>query len=374
MNFDIAIIGAGIAGASAAHELAATYKVVVLERETQPGYHTTGRSAALYTEYYGNPIIRALTIASRPFFERPPPGFADHPLLLPRGVLFVATLDQDPAVDGFLRAAAAAGDSAVEIVRAEALRKVPVLAECALHRSLFEPDARDMDVHAIHQGFLRGLRARGGQVVTDAEIRRIERRGGRWRLHTPAGDFTAARIVNAAGAWADEIARLAGVAPIGLVPKRRTALTFDPPAGIDPAPWPMVCDIEDQFYFKPEAGRLLASPGDETPSPPCDAQPEEIDLALAVERVEAATTLKIARIVRKWAGLRSFVADKTPVVGPSRDGADFFWLAGQGGYGIMTSPAMARAVAALVRGEDLPADLRARNLTAPALSPARIGA
>lgn len=375
MTIDVIIIGAGIAGASAGYELATTHRVVVLEREEHPGYHTTGRSAALYTENYGNAAIRALTGASRDFFENPPQGFTEHPVLSPRGVLGVATAAQSVSFDEGLKLANAATPGVVvEVDRAEALKRFPILNVDIIDRAMYEPDAMDMDVHAIHQGFLRGLKARGGTVITSAEVRSLARRNGAWRLTTTAGEFMAPIVINAAGAWADEIGRLAGAGAIGLEPKRRTALTFDLPAGLNPAPWPALNDVDELFYTKPEAGRLLASPADETPSPPCDAQPEEIDIATVIDRLETVITVKISRIVRKWAGLRSFVADRTMVAGEASNSPGFFWLAGQGGYGIQTSPSMGRAIAALVRGQDLPADLLRRGLTSATLSPARLGA
>jgi D-arginine dehydrogenase len=238
---------------------------------------------------------------------------------------------------------------------------------------MYEPAAMDIDVHALHQGFLRGLRARGGRVVTDAEVRSLRRRDGLWTAETTAGTFAAPIVVNAAGAWADEVARLAGIGTVGLVPKRRTAFTIEPPEGVAPSGWPAVVDVAETFYFKPESGRLLVSPADETPMPPCDVQPDEIDVASAAARLEAATTLQVRRIAHKWAGLRSFVADKTPVAGFAPDAEGFFWLAGQGGYGIQTSPAMGRVAAALAAGRGLPPDIAARGVTEAALSPARYG-
>lgn len=371
MRYDVAVIGAGIAGAAAAHEIAAHRRVVLLEREDQPGYHTTGRSAALYTENYGNAQIRALTRGSRPLFEHPPEAFGPHPLLGPRGTLFIGRADQRAAIDALM--AETLGGSLAEVSPSEAQRHCPILNLDYVDRALFEAEAMDMDVHAIHQGFLRGFKARGGTLMTDAEVTALERQGRVWRLQSRAGAIEAAQIVNAAGAWADEIAVKAGLAPLGLVPKRRTAFTFDPPPGLDPSPWAMAIDIDEQFYFKSEAGRILGSPADETPSPPCDAQPEEIDIALAADRIEQATTLKITRIARKWAGLRSFFADKTPVVGLAAAVPGFCWLAGQGGYGIMTSPAMGRVAAALVADQGIPDDLRALGVDAAALSPARLG-
>ncbi|HEX6980174.1 MAG TPA: FAD-binding oxidoreductase [Alphaproteobacteria bacterium] len=370
---DVIVIGGGIAGASAAYILSATRRVVVLERESQPGYHATGRSAALFTETYGNETVRALTKASRAFLAAPAPGFAEAPLLTPRGSLVVARADQRAPFETALEAARRLVPS-VERIGAEAARaRVPALRADYVADAFLEPAAMDIDVHALHHGFLRGLRARGGRLVTDTEVLGMTRIGRDWRVETRAGAYTAAIVVNAAGAWADAIARLAGIAPIGLVPKRRTAITFDAPTA-DFRDWPMVIDVDERFYFKPDAGRLLASPADETPVEPCDAQPEELDIAVLVDRLEQATTLRVARIAAKWAGLRSFVADKTPVAGfePTADG--FFWLAGQGGYGIQTSPAMAHIAACLIDGKGLPADVADLGVTATALSPARFRA
>ncbi len=364
---DILVIGAGIAGASAACELSASADVIVLEAESQPGYHTTGRSAALFTETYGNLTVRTLTSAGRGFFETPPEGFAEHPLLTSRGTLLVARQDQLGSLEETL-----AETAAQRIDGAEAVTLNPVLNPDYVAAAIFEPGAEDIDVHALHGGYLRGLRRRGGRLVTGAEVRALARQDGAWVAETRAGRYAAPIVVNAAGAWCDVVAGLAGVRPCGLVPKRRTAFTFDPPDGLDISNWPATIDIDEQFYFKPDAGRILGSPADETPSPPCDAQPEEIDLALGIDRIERATRLTVRRLVNRWAGLRSFVADKTPVVGmdPAADG--FFWLAGQGGFGIQTSPALARTVVALIATGDLPADLIARGLDKAMLAPDRL--
>jgi D-arginine dehydrogenase len=370
--FDFIVIGAGIAGASAASLLAERGTTLLLERESQPGYHTTGRSAALYSEAYGNATIRSLTTGARPFFMNPPDGFAEHPLLTPRGAMFVGRADQIAALDRAAAETSALQPSIRRIDAAEARRICPVLKADYVAGAVLEPEAMDIDVHALHQGFLRGLRARGGRLATDVEVVALERAGGEWRVRTRTGDYAAPVIVNAAGAWADELARLAGADPVGLVPKRRTAILFAPPPGCDISAWPLVLDIDETFYFKPDAGKLLGSPADETPSPPCDAQPEELDVALAVERIQQAAELPIARIERRWAGLRSFVADKTPVVGFDGRADGFFWLAGQGGYGIQTAPAIARLAAALVAGEGVPADLAALGVSEAALRPSRL--
>jgi D-arginine dehydrogenase len=237
--------------------------------------------------------------------------------------------------------------------------------------AVFEPDAMDIDVHALHQAYLRLGRQHGARLITDAEVKALAHIGGSWNVGTAAGEFTAPVIVNAAGAWADVVAGLAGLPPIGLVPKRRTALTIAAPAGIDSTRWPMTGDLSESFYFRPEAGRLMVSPADETPMPPCDVQPDELDIAIAIDRLTRATTIDVARVERKWAGLRSFVADKTTVNGfdPLADG--FFWLAGQGGYGIQTAEGMARCAMSLIDSGELPTGIRAAGLDAAALSPAR---
>jgi D-arginine dehydrogenase len=223
----------------------------------------------------------------------------------------------------------------------------------------------------VHRGYLRGMTARGGRIVTNAEVTGLSRDGSGWRVATRAGDFAAPVVVNAAGAWCDEVAALAGVAPIGLVPKRRTAITFDPPQGQAIHGWPSMIDVDESFYFKPDAGRILASPADETPMPPCDVQPDELDVAILVDRLEQATTLQVKRIASKWAGLRSFVADKTLVAGFDAQAEGFFWLAGQGGYGIQTSPTMARVAAGLVAGKGLPPDLVDLGVSEATLAPDR---
>ncbi|HVJ54575.1 MAG TPA: FAD-binding oxidoreductase [Aliidongia sp.] len=365
IDTDFAIIGAGMAGASLAYELAGRARTLLIEREAQPGYHTTGRSAALYSETYGNDVIRRLTSAGRPFFTAPPAGFAEHPLLTPLGCLFIARSDQQSSL-----AAHMAGSDRIRLVEAaEALRMVPALRPDYVAAAAHEPDAMDIDVHGLHQGFLRGARARGAELLCDAGVEAVERRRGAWEITTKAGTIRAAVLVNAAGAWAEALGAMAGAKPIGLMPLRRTALIIDPPPGTDPHGWPMVIDAEETFYFKPDAGRLLASPCDETPSPPCDAQAEELDIAICIDRLQQAADLPVRRVLRSWAGLRSFVADRTPVVGFDPDIEGFFWLAGQGGYGIQTAPALGRAAAALATGGSIPADMAVAEA---ALAPGRL--
>jgi D-arginine dehydrogenase len=368
--FDVVVLGAGMAGASVAAHLSASLKVALVEREDQPGRHATGRSTAIYSETYGNAVIRALSKASRAFFETPPTGFTDTPLIRPRGVIHVARDDQL----GALRAFHAAPDVApvTRWLGADEARALsPMFRGDQLAAAVQEPGAADLDVNALHQVYLRLFRRNGGRLILDADVTGLAPSGEGWRIQTSAGKLSAGVVVNAAGAWADTVAGLAGVATIGLEPRRRTVLRFDPPPGVDISDWPVAIDIDEQFYFKPDAGLLLLTPADETPSPPCDAQPEELDVAIAIDRLQRATFLEVGQVRSRWAGLRTFAPDRTPVVGYDREAKGFFWLAGQGGYGIQTAPALSRLAAALVKGEVPPADILACGISVADLSPAR---
>lgn len=360
-----------MAGASAGYFLADHGHVVVLEQESQPGYHTTGRSAALFSETYGNRVIRALSAAGRPFFEAPPEGFADHALLTPRGAMFIGRADQTDRLDETAEEGRAMTESVRRIDADEVLATVPALRADYVAGGVLEPDAMDIDVHALHHGFLRGLRAKGGRVVTDAMVTGLAHDSDGWAVETKSGPVRGRVLVNAAGAWCDAIAEMVGIDPVGLVPKRRTIIQFDAPDGTAIDGWPLCVDVDEEFYFKPDAGRFIGSPADETPSPPCDAQPEDLDIAICVDRITRAVAFDIPRIKGSWAGLRSFVADKSPVVGFDGGAEGFFWLAGQGGYGIQTAPAMGRLAAALATGDGVPDDLQARGVTAATLDPAR---
>lgn len=371
--FDIAVIGGGIAGASAAAEMSKRHRVVLLEREAQPGYHSSGRSAALFCETIGDRVVRGLTLASRDALETPSPQFSTRPLLTPRGALAIGGPEDLDRLTAFFETSHALVPSVRRIDADEACRRVPVLRRAAIVGAVLEPDARDIDTHGMLQAHLRGLRARGGVIRLDAEVHALERQQAMWRIATRSGTVQARILVNAAGAWADTIAAMAGAAPIGLVPMRRTALLFEPPPGIETASWPLVDGIDESFYFKPDAGRIFASPADETPSAPCDARPEELDIAIAIENLQVFADLPVRRIVHSWAGLRSFVADRNPVVGFDPVLPDFFWLAAQGGYGFQTAPAMAASAAALITGDKLPARLNDLGVTAEDLSPARPG-
>ncbi len=378
-GYDFIVVGGGIAGASAGYELAAHGRVLVLERESQPGYHTTGRSAALFVQTHGPSVIRALSRGAKNFFLDPPAGFAEHPLLTERGMLLIGRADQSALLDqNFAQSSRHIADVR-RLDPKDACRLVPLLREDYLAGAVLDPEAMDMDVHAIHWGFIRGMRARGGKLVTDAELLSLERNGGGsgnvgnvgWIARTAAGDAAAPVVVNAAGAWCDVVGAMAGAAPIGLVPKRRTAFIFDPPPSADIAKWPSVIDVGEEFYFKPDAGKFLGSPADQTPMEPCDAQPDDFDVALAVDRIQRAARIPVTHINRKWAGLRSFVADGCPVVGYDPRVEGFFWLAGQGGYGIETSPSMGRLTASLALRRGVPSDLAEQGVTESALSPAR---
>lgn len=364
---DFLVVGAGMAGASAAHELSAVGETIVLEQEERPGVHATGRSAALFTETYGNATVRALTRASRAFLTDPPDGFTASALLRPRGALFIASEAERPRLEALAATERATG-AFVDLSGEEVRARVPILRAEAAVAGLYESGAMDIDVDALHQGYQRGFRRRGGRIVTDAGVVGLRRERGVWVAETAEGEFAAPVVINAAGAWTDQVAGLAGLAPVGLTPKRRTAALIAGP-DIDFSAWPLVIEVAERFYFKPDAGRLLISPADETDTEPCDAQPEDLDVAIAADRIERATTLAIRRISHRWAGLRTFAPDRTPVCGFDPRAEGFFWLAGQGGYGIQTAPALARLTAELIAG---PA--AAAGEIAAAVSPARFAA
>ncbi|NJD31344.1 MAG: FAD-binding oxidoreductase [Gammaproteobacteria bacterium] len=367
---DVIILGAGMAGASLAAELAGERSVVVLEMEDQPGYHATGRSAAMFFESYGNATVRALTRASRRFLEQPPGGFADVRLLSPRSALFVADEARADQLQAILQLPdASVHMSAVDAATARSL--CPILRPEWTAAGVLDASGEDMDVAAIHQGYLRSARRSGARVLLGAGESVVERRAGSWHVGSRAGEFSAPIVVNATGAWADVVASRAGAVRVGLQPLRRSCALIPAPPGHDTSRWPMVIDVAEEFYFKPDAGQLLLSPANEDPMDPCDAAPEELDIALAVDRFEAVTVVEVKRIAHRWAGLRSFVQDRSPVVGFDRRADGFFWLAGQGGYGIQMAPALARTAAALLLAKPLPDDVAAEGVVAADLAPDR---
>ncbi|HWW06220.1 FAD-binding oxidoreductase [Collimonas sp.] len=372
MQADYIIIGAGIAGASIAYWLAPHARVIILERESHPGYHSTGRSAALYMESYGPPQVRALTCASRAFFDHPPPGFTGHPLLTPRGALMFATPDQLTELDEHEAIVRSVSDKVERLDADQACRRVPVLRREQVAAAVYEADAADIDVHALHQGFLRGAKAAGAKLVCDAEVQALAYQSQAWEISTTQGMFRAPVVVNAAGAWADVLGQMAGAGLIGLVPKRRSAFTFQPPAGINASSWPLFMRVDESFYVKPDAGMLLGSPANADPVAPHDVQAEELDIAIAIDHIQNMTTLNVRRPSHVWAGLRSFVADGSLVAGFDQTLAGFFWAAGQGGYGIQSAPAAGEAYAAMLRGMPIPDHILAHGVDAAALSPARL--
>ncbi|TPM99906.1 FAD-binding oxidoreductase [Mesorhizobium sp. B2-1-3A] len=361
----IVVIGGGIAGLSLAAAVRDWAEVIVIEREPHLGYHASGRSAALFTETYGNRLVRGLTLASREAIVEG--GFVAHR----RGALHVGWRGDDAAIDRLAGELQALVPSVRRLSAAELHALVPVIATEATCGGVYEPDAVDVDTGKMLGSSASALKAGGGIIRTGEEVREIGHAGDGFHIITSAGEHRADIVVNAAGAWVDVVAGLAGLSGLGFQPKRRTAFLFDPPAGTDIAGWPLVVDLHEQFYFKPDAGRLIGSLADETDSEPCDAWPEDIDVAIAVDRIEQATSMRIGRPSTPWAGLRTFAPDRTPVAGFDPRLPGFFWLGGQGGYGFQVSLTLARLSSALMRGDPLPADVTALGVTVAALAPDR---
>ncbi|MDR0214748.1 MAG: FAD-binding oxidoreductase [Comamonas sp.] len=378
--WDFVIIGAGMAGASTAWQLAQSGgatppSVLVLERESQPGYHTTGRSAALFEEHYGPAQVQALTRASRAFYDAPPAGFAETAILTPRGVLYVGTAEQKELVDAAYAEALIHSPQAQRLDAAQLKDLVPCLNTEVLVDGFLDGGARDIDVHGLHQGFIRGLRQRGGDLWCNAEVEAITRVNDSWHIALPKGRSIRARIiVNAAGAWVDQVAAMVGATPIGIVPKRRSAFTFPAPEGMDATHWPAIISADEGWYIKPDAGQLLGSPANADPVPPHDVVPEELDIATGIWNIEEATTLQIRRPSHTWAGLRSFVADGELVIGWDASPtpvAGFFWVAAQGGYGIQSAAGYSLLARNLLLGETLDTALAEQKVDVGAVSPAR---
>lgn len=345
---DILVIGGGMAGIGAAARVAPSAGIIVLEAEDQPGCHATGRSAAIFIGNYGNDVVRAANAASQGELADPPDDLAETSLLSPRGELLIATAEEEARFEEHM----AGATETAEISPEEAGRRFPILRRERIARACYDDTAEDIDVDRLLQGYLRLLRRHGGKLITSARVTQITRSNGVWRVATAHGDFEAPVIVNAAGAWADATAELAGLAPLGLTPLRRSAAILPAPEGRDVTGWPAVCSISETWYAKPEAGKLMVSPADEDPVEPHDAWPDDLVLAEGLDRYEQAMTVPVTRVERTWAGLRTFAPDRTPVVGFDPAAEGFFWLAGQGGYGIQTAPALSRLAAALLTGQD----------------------
>jgi D-arginine dehydrogenase len=346
-EFDVVIVGAGIAGASLAAEVAGAKSVLILEAEQQPGYHSTGRSAAFWSETYGGPAIQPLTSASQNFLAAPPAEFASHSLLKPRGALHVGRETDAEAAGALLEDFVRSG-VALERLDTPAIATHVQGVLPGWSQGLWEPDCCDIDVSALHSGYLKAAKKAGAQLVCNAPLTRARFSGGRWHVHAGGQNYTSSVLVNTTGAWADVVAEMAGVRAIGITPYRRTIvqLAVEPAA---PDDLPLVVGLDGSFYFKPEAGgKLWLSPHDEIASPACDAAPEEIDIALAIDRFQQVVDWKVLRLEHKWAGLRSFAPDRLPVIGRDPGNPAFFWLAGQGGFGIQTAPAVAHLAAALL--------------------------
>lgn len=366
--YDFLVVGGGIAGASAAYELTAHGSVLLLEAESTTGYHATGRSAALFTRNYGGPVVRQINAASAEFFQTPPAGFCDTPLLSPRGSLTVASPDHDGGLADLV-ALSEPGEEVCRIDPKDACELVPFLRPDRIGYAVFEANVTDIDVANLHLAYLKGAKARGAVIMTKQAVAKLSWQASVWSVQTAKDSFSASKVINAAGAWADQIGAMAGARNIGLVPKRRTAIIINAPEGIQCAALPAIDFAGPGAYMKPDAGKLMASPGDATPMEPHDAWPDDMEIAVLADWIERETTIQVAKIEHSWAGLRSFVADDVPVVGFDTEVEDFFWLAGQGGYGIMMAPALAALTADLctqtsaVRG----------NHFAGALSPERLG-
>ena len=375
MTTEIVVIGAGIAGAAAAAALAERRpgqgRVVLVEREFLPAQHASGRSASVLSETSGHPTVCALARLSRPFFEQPPTGFTEHPLLSPRGLLWVGESGDESALDELAARGRVVRGSVRRLDRKATAELLPTFIDTAIAAGgVYEPDAMAIDTAAVIQCYLTYLRRHGGEVKVSHEAVELARTpGGGWNVRAGNTTLQAEHVVNAAGAWADTVAERAGLAPIGMTALRRTAAIA--PTDHDLRAWPLVMDIAGRYYCEPEAGGLLISPADETPDTPCDAQAEDLDVAIALERVANASGLPLRSIRRAWAGLRTFAPDRVPVLGEDPAAPGLWWLAGQGGAGIKTAPAMATLLASLMHGEEFDDETIALGITPDRLSPAR---
>jgi D-arginine dehydrogenase len=372
MSYDVLVIGGGIAGASIGYELASDRSVGLLEMEPTLAYHTTGRSVATFLESYGGHTIRLLTTASRGFMEDPPEGFG-RPLLKPLPLVWVAPHEDVDAMQSMFEAVVQTVPDMRMLTAIDVIDVTKVMRPEWVAGGLLEPGASEIDVAALHGGYAGGLRSRGGAIHTSAGVAAMLRVDNRWHVTDSSGNsYEAEVVVNAAGSWCDLVAGVAGARPVGIHPLRRTVFTIGPPADIESNTIPLVADVRGTFYLKPEGPQILCSPADEVPSEPCDARPEEVDIAKALDVINAATTLDIRHVRSSWAGLRNFVADRSPVAGFDDEVEGFFWFVGQGGYGIQMSPALAQAGASLVRSGSVPEALAARGLDVAALGRQRL--
>jgi len=372
---DFLVVGGGMAGLSAASRLVGHGRTIVLEGEDALGYHSSGRSVSYSHFGIGNATVRALTAWSQGLFRNQPEGFCDTPLAVRSPSLQFADEESLDRLEAMEAAIGEHGDPIVRLGPEEIRVYCPIVrtGPGAAVAGLLDPEALKLDADAMLQSYVRAARTGGGRILTGRRIASLLYEGGRWLAEAESGErFTAPIVIDAAGAWADRIADLAGVRPLGLQPKRRTIIALDPPDGIDVSAWPFVHSIRSDFYMLPESGRLLASPADEVEDEPNDAAPDDYDVAYAADRLEHYCAIKVARIAHRWAGLRSFVADRVPTAGFAQDAPGFFWLAGQGGYGLQTAPAMAAIAEALVTGADWPAGLAELGVTREKIEPARL--
>jgi D-arginine dehydrogenase len=370
-TYDVAIIGGGIAGLSLAYFLSPHRSVVVLERETALGYHSTGRSAAEFVLRYNAPEVCALAAIAKDFFDSPPEGFSDIPLLKQRGGVMIATAEKASRLEEVFRSELAFTPELEPLNEEELLARVPILKPGYTATAFYDPNFWDIEVESLLQGYVKGARRNGAEIRERHGVLSAIHDGQAWTIETSAGPVRAGTVVNAAGGWADPAAEIFGVKPLGVVPHRRTAITVDLPEGVDISAMPEINEVDEDFYMKPDAGRLLACPADATPCEPGDVQPEELDIAWAAHYVEEATTIPVRRVAKSWAGMRSFSPDRLPVIGAEPERPNFFWLAGQGGYGILTSPALGALAASLLTGGPQPEGFKARALDPEKFSPLR---
>lgn len=368
--FDFLVIGGGISGTSAAYELANFGSVALLESESSLGYHSTGRSAALFTRNFGNKTVRAINQVSETFFNNPPDGFCLNDLLTPRGSLTIATPGQEKKLD-LLFNYATEQNKIEQLTPEETSEMAKIVKSEQVGIGAYEPGVTDIDVASLHQGYIKGFLKRGGEIFKTQPVEQMNYEDEIWQIKTGKSEFQAKQIINAAGGWAEQIGVLANAAKIGLVAKRRTAVVVEAPNGIDVNKLPVIEFTDSNAYIKAEGGKLMVCPGDQTPVEPQDIQPDEMDVAILIDWLQNKTNIKVKRIEHSWAGLRSFVADEIPVVGYDAKAPKFFWLAGQGGFGIMMAPTLACACASLIVHKKLPQELLDVGVTADSLSPNR---